>query len=51
MTSQVVQFAGLSNRDRKKVTPLPKLARAIASSCTSGAVTGEMKPSPCRWRR
>lgn len=26
MTSQVVQFAGLSDRDRKKVSPLPKLA-------------------------
>lgn len=27
MASQVVQFAGLSDRDRKKVSPLPKLAR------------------------
>lgn len=26
MASQVVQFAGLSDRDRKKVSPLPKLA-------------------------
>lgn len=26
MGSQVVQFAGLSDRDRKKVSPLPKLA-------------------------
>ncbi|QNA86665.1 DNA-binding protein [Sphingomonas sp. So64.6b] len=26
MTSQVVQFAGLSDRDRKKVAPLAKLA-------------------------
>ncbi|HUB10582.1 MAG TPA: DNA-binding protein [Acetobacteraceae bacterium] len=26
MARQVVQFAGLSDRDRKKVTPLPKLA-------------------------
>ena len=26
MTSHVVQFAGLSDRDRKKVAPLPKLA-------------------------
>jgi hypothetical protein len=27
MASQVVQFTGLSDRDRKKVTPLPKLAK------------------------
>jgi hypothetical protein len=27
MASQVVQFAGLSDRDRKKVSPLPKLAK------------------------
>jgi hypothetical protein len=27
MASQVVQFAGLSDRDRKKVMPLPKLAK------------------------
>jgi hypothetical protein len=27
MASQVVQFAGLSDRDRKKVAPLPKLAK------------------------
>lgn len=26
MASQVVKFAGLSDRDRKKVSPLPKLA-------------------------
>ncbi|WP_149536473.1 DNA-binding protein [Siccirubricoccus phaeus] len=26
MTSQVVQFTGLSDQDRKKVSPLPKLA-------------------------
>lgn len=26
MASQVVKFAGLSDRDRKKVTPLPRLA-------------------------
>ena len=26
MASQVVQFAGLSDRDRKKVSPLPELA-------------------------
>ena len=26
MASQVVQFAGLSDRDRKTVTPLPTLA-------------------------
>ena len=27
MASQVVKFAGLSDRDRKKVSPLPKLAQ------------------------
>jgi hypothetical protein len=27
MASQVVQFAGLSDRDRKKASPLPKLAK------------------------
>lgn len=27
MASQVVQFAGLSDRDRKKVAPLPKLGK------------------------
>jgi hypothetical protein len=27
MASQVVQFSGLSDRDRKKVSPLPKLAK------------------------
>jgi hypothetical protein len=27
MASQVVQFTGLSDRDRKKVSPLPKLAK------------------------
>lgn len=27
MASQVVQFAGLSDRDRKSVSPLPKLAK------------------------
>lgn len=27
MASQVVKFAGLSDRDRKKVSPLPKLAK------------------------
>jgi hypothetical protein len=28
MSSQVVQFAGLSDRDRKKVAPLPKMAQS-----------------------
>jgi len=27
MASQIVQFAGLSDRDRKKVSPLPRLAK------------------------